>query len=140
MAEVTVSSTGAEPALPCEDSCPAAELFVRRVLRAPLNRRPVASDDQAQRIFSVSILLSAARCLLSYIVLPVVTPLLGAATSVGPAVGIPIAIVALYFDVKGIRRFWLANHRWRWYMTGVYLGVIALVLGLLVIDFVQLAR
>lgn len=139
MAEVTVSSSDAKSVVSCEESCPAAELFVRRVLRAPVDRRPSATEDQAHRVFSVSILLSAARCLLSYIVLPIVTPLLGAATRVGPVVGIPIAVVALYFDVKGIRRFWLANHRWRWYMTALYLGVIALVLGLLVVDVVQLA-
>jgi hypothetical protein len=111
---------------------------MRRVLRVP-DQRPAASEDSANRIFSVSILLSALRCLLSYIVLPILTPLLGAATSVGPAVGIPLAVVALVFDVRGIRRFWLADHRWRWSMTAVYGVVMAFVMILLVQNLVAVS-
>ncbi len=77
-------------------------------------------------------LLSALRCLLSYVILPVVTPVLGVAASVGPYIGIPVALVALVFDIKGVRRFWLANHRWKWSMTVLYAAVIAMVLGLLI--------
>ncbi|MGH2930946.1 MAG: hypothetical protein ACRDL8_22265 [Solirubrobacteraceae bacterium] len=111
---------------------------MRKVLRVP-DEGPAGSEDAAHRIFSVAMLLSAARCLLTYVVLPVLTPILGAATSVGPAIGIPLAIVALVFDVLGIRRFWLADHRWRWHMTVIYVLVMALVLALLVGDFVQIA-
>lgn len=110
-----------------------------RLLRIPNQPCPV-SEAQAQRLFSGSILLSALRCLLSYVVLPVLTPLLGAATSVGPAIGLPIGIVALYFDVRGIRRFWLAGHRQRWAITGIYVVVMALVVALVVGDIVGLAR
>jgi hypothetical protein len=117
---------------------PPADRFMRRVLRIP-ERRPAASEDGAHRIFSVSILLSALRCLLTYIFLPIITPLLGAATSVGPAIGIPLALVALVFDVLGIRRFWLADHRWRWSMTGVYAVVMAFVVALLIINLIDIA-
>lgn len=95
-------------------------------------------EAAVQRVFNVSILLSATRCLLGYVVFPIVTPLLGAARDVGPAVGIPIAVLALTFDVLGIRRFWLARHRWRWAMTGVYAAVMGLVTVLLVHDVVHL--
>jgi hypothetical protein len=108
------------------------------VLRIP-ERRPAASEDAANRIFSVSILLSALRCLLTYIVLPILTPLLGAATSVGPGLGIPLALVALYFDVKGIRRFWLADHRWRWQMSALYVMVMGLVLALLIGNLIAIS-
>src|ERR1700679_1786067 len=107
---------------------PAADRTMRRLLRVP-DQRPAASEDSAHRIFSISIVLSALRCLLTYIILPVLTPLLGAATSVGPEIGIPLAVVALVFDVRGIRRFWLADHRWRWQMTGVYTVVMAFVIA-----------
>lgn len=111
---------------------------MRSLLRIP-ERRPAASEDSAHRIFSVSILLSALRCLLTYIFLPIVTPLLGAATSVGPAIGIPLALVALVFDVLGIRRFWVADHRWRWAMTGVYAVVMAFVVALLVLNLIDIS-
>lgn len=117
----------------------AADGAMCRLLRIPERPGPV-SEAQAQRLFSGSILLSALRCLLSYVLFPVLTPLVGVAASVGPAVGLPIGIVALYFDVRGIRRFWLAGHRHRWAITAVYAVVMALVLALVVGDIVQLAR
>jgi len=93
-----------------------------------------ASDDSAHRIFSTSITISALRCLLSYVIFPIVTPLVGASTNVGPAIGIPIALLALVFDVRGIRRFWLAEHKWRWLITVIYLAVMILVTVLLIGD------
>jgi hypothetical protein len=98
------------------------------------------SEAAAQRLFSGSILLSATRCLLSYVVLPILTPLLGVAASVGPWVGLPLGIVALFFDVRGVRRFWLANHRLRWQISGIYLLVMALVVTLVVGDVVRLVH
>ena len=119
-----------------------AEPVVRRLLLVPEKRdrkADKASEASAQRLFNVSMALSGLRCLLSYVLLPVVTPALGAAASVGPAIGVPIAVVALVFDVKAVRRFWVANHRWRWGISAVYLVVMAMVLGLLVSDAVHLA-
>lgn len=111
---------------------------MRRLLFVP--EGPVTvGEASAHRIFNVSMGLSALRCLLSYVVFPIVTPLVGAATDVGPAIGIPIAVVALFFDVIGIRRFWLAGHRLRWVMTVVYVLVMSLVTSLLVGDIVKLA-
>jgi hypothetical protein len=111
---------------------------MRRILFIPDGRNRF-NEDQAHRIFSVSILLSALRCLLSYVALPVLTPFLGEAAGVGPAIGIPIAVVALVFDIKGIRRFWLVYHRWRWGVSLIYVVVMALVTALLVIQVVKLA-
>src|SRR5580698_8742040 len=112
---------------------PRAEAAMRRLLFVP-DGPVTAGEASAHRIFNVSMGLSALRCLLSYVVFPIVTPLVGAAASVGPAIGIPIAVVALFFDVIGIRRFWLAGHRLRWVMTVVYVLVMSLVTSLLVGD------
>ncbi len=111
---------------------------VRKLLCIGPGKCPV-TDESAQRLFSTSITISALRCLLSYVVFPVITPIVGVSTGVGPYIGIPIALLALYFDVLGIRRFWLASHRLRWPVTFIYLAVIGLVLTLLVGDVVGLA-
>lgn len=112
-------------------------MLVRRVLCIPAGPSSV-SEGAAHRMFSTSIGLSASRCLLSYVVLPIIAPLLGATARVGPALGIPIGAVALVFDVKGIRRFWLADHRWRWAITAIYLAVMTMIAGLVIIDVVHL--
>jgi len=114
-----------------------ADLFMRRLLRVPEERAPVPESD-THRIFGVSIVLSATRCLLSYIVLPILLPLFGVARGVGPWLGIPIGVLALYFDFLGIRRFWLADHHQRWLFTAVYAVVGAMVCTLLVVDLVDL--
>ena len=90
-------------------------------------------------MFNASMALSGLRCLLSYVVIPILGPFLGFAAGVVPVVGIPIALLALVFDVIGVRRFWLADHQWRWAMTGIYAVVMALVLALLVGDIIHLS-
>ena len=127
----------AVPAVAPVDGRSAADRFMRRTLRVPETRKPVPESD-THRIFGFSIFLSATRCLLSYIVLPIVLPFLVLARGVGPWLGIPIGVLALYFDFLGIRRFWMADHHQRWLFTAVYAVVGAMVLTLLVVDLVDL--
>lgn len=114
-----------------------ADTAMRRLLCIPADP-PAVGEDAVHRMFSLSIVVSALRCLLSYVVFPIASPALGVATGVGPAIGIPIAVLALAFDVVGIRRFWLNDHRWRWAMTLLYAAVMVLVSVLLVGDVVAL--
>ena len=79
-------------------------------------------------------MVSATRCILTYIVLPFVAPVLGFAAGVGPIIGIPIGIVAIVCNVLTIRRFWAADHRWRWAYTALALTVISLLLVLMAKD------
>jgi hypothetical protein len=118
-----------------------AEPVVRRLLVvAPPAPRPVREvQSSAHRLFNVSMALSGLRCLLGYVVLPVVTPALGAAARVGPIAGVPIAVVALVFDVMAVRRFWAADHPWRWRVSAIYAVVMVMVLALLIGDLVHLA-
>ncbi len=112
---------------------------VRRLLGVP-DGPPAMREEAVHRMFNTSMALSGLRCVLSYLVFPFLLPALGFATGVGAIIGIPIAVVALVFDVIGMRRFWLANHPWRWAMTGIYAAVMVMVFSLLVADIVHLAR
>lgn len=109
---------------------------MRRLLRVPAGP-PTASDDGAHRLFSASIAISALRCLLTYLVLPIFTPLVGPTTGASPTVGIPLSVVALIFDVRAVRRFWLADHRWRWKITALYTVVMIMIVGLLIDDIIH---
>ncbi|HEV3280357.1 MAG TPA: hypothetical protein VG032_02020 [Acidimicrobiales bacterium] len=109
---------------------------MRRLLRIPDDRAPI-DESETHRIFSASIFLSALRCLVSYIVLPVLLPAIGVARGVGPAIGIPIGLLALTFDYLGIRRFWLADHRQRWAFTALYAVVGGMVLTLVIVDILD---
>ncbi len=111
-----------------------ADRFARWALRV---RDPV-NGQEVHNIFSASMALSGTRCLLSYIVLPVLAPWLGAVPFIGPAIGIPVGILALVFDVRAMRRFFQSDHRWRWVVAVVYLAVMAMVASLVFRDISHL--
>lgn len=90
-----------------------------------------ASDDAATRAFSTSIVISAIRCLLTYVIFPWVLPAVGVAGGIGPGLGLVVGVVALVSNAVSIRRFWVSDHRWKWAITVLNSGVMVLV-GILV--------
>lgn len=137
-----------EEAIAPDQQCPISQplapsrydAFARKLLRVPEARPTVRREEAAERLFSVAMVISGLRCTLSYVIVPFLLPALGlgALAGFGPEIGIPIGVAALFFDVKGIRRFWVANHKWRWQMSAIYVAVIGLVLYLVIADIVQL--
>jgi hypothetical protein len=122
------------PALPVTPQRGVADRFARWALRV---HDPV-DGQEVHNIFSASMALSGTRCLLSYIVLPLLAPWLGALPFIGPAIGIPVGVLALVFDVRAMRRFFQSDHRWRWVAAIVYLAVMVMVATLVVRDISHL--
>ena len=114
-----------------------ADLVVRRLLRIR-DRRPGVSAASAYSAFQRSMLISAIRCTLTYVVFPFVVPAAGFATGVGPVLGITIGVVAITCDVFTIRRFFTVDHKWRWHFSAVAGSVICLLLVLMVQDIAHL--
>jgi len=98
------------------------------------------ADEQVEagRIFSLSLVISGTRCLLTYIILPWVLPLLGLAKGVGPAVSLAVGVVAIAFNVLSIQRFQRSGHRWRYPLMVLNSTVIAFLLFLVVTDIADL--
>ena len=101
---------------------------------------PEPADDQneAARLFSLSIVISGTRCLLTYIVFPWVLPLLGIAGGVGPAVGVVVGVVAIFFNLLSIRRWRGAQSAARVPLMTLNSVVIVFLLVLVAIDVSQL--
>jgi hypothetical protein len=110
-----------------------ADQIARRVLRIPETVAPKSSRN-AERAFQKSMLISAIRCTLTYVVFPFVLPALGIVTSVGPVLGLTIGLIALVCDVFSIRRFFIAEHKYRWHFTIIASSVMALLTVLVVED------
>ncbi|CAN5791516.1 hypothetical protein BH23ACT4_BH23ACT4_03120 [soil metagenome] len=98
----------------------------------------VAALGKAQRGFTVSMLVSGIRCVLAYVILPFVTPLLGLAPGIGPGLGIVIGTVAIGANLFSLRRFWVLRHPWRKPITVLHIGVIAFLLVLMTLDIAEL--
>lgn len=114
-----------------------ADLMMRSLLR--IHERPAGlTSGDAYSAFQKSMLISAVRCTLTYVVFPFVLPTVGLATGVGPVIGIVIGVFAMVCDVFSIRRFFAVDHRWRWHFTIVALSVISLLWVLLIRDIAHL--
>jgi multisubunit Na+/H+ antiporter MnhB subunit len=83
-------------------------------------------------------MVSGIRCVLTYLILPFATPLIGLAPGVGPVVGLVVGTVAIAANALSIRRFWRADHRWKKPVTALHGGVIVLLVILLYLDVTQL--
>jgi hypothetical protein len=114
-----------------------ADLRMRRLLRLPTDT-PRATEASARQLVERSLLISMARCLLTYIVLPFVIPVIGLAADVTPFVGIVVGIVAIGANVASVRRFWRAEHRYRWAYTGLATVIVMALVWLIVADVAEL--
>jgi hypothetical protein len=111
---------------------------MRRVLRLPEDS-PRASRAAAQQAFSRSVWISAARCLLTYIILPLLGPIVGFSGRVGPVLGLAVGAVSMVAIVASIRRFFASDHRWRWRYTAIGGGILVLLVVQTIIDIGELA-
>ncbi len=97
----------------------------------------VEQTESAQRVFSFSILVSAIRCTLTYVVFPFLLPFVGLA-DFGPYIGVVVAVVAIVSNVISIRRMHRAQHPWRVPVTIINVAMIGLVTALLIDDIATL--
>ncbi|WP_421117911.1 hypothetical protein ACE2AJ_10790 [Aquihabitans daechungensis] len=110
-----------------------ADLWVWKVLR--IKEKPDGvSEASANKAFQTSMLISAARCTLTYIVFPIIIPLLGILKGVEAPLGIVIGTFAIVCDTFTIRRFFAADHKYRWYFSAIALSIIILLFVLLAED------
>lgn len=128
-----------DPSITAEPA-PLAAAEVRDAPTAARTAAPTSRAEQAkaERVVSTSILISGLRCTFSYLIFPFVAPIVGLTGNVGPIVGITISVVAIVFNVLGIRRFWRADHKWKVPYTFVAVGIILAMLVLMGQDVADL--
>ena len=102
--------------------------------RPDTSRPDTSPQAPAERVFSVSVVVSGVRCFLAYVLFPWVLPAAGIASGVGSGLGLAIGAVAIVFNGLSIRRFQRADHRYKWPITLLNSGIIVLLAILMVID------
>jgi hypothetical protein len=127
--ETATSNSGLSP----------ADRFMFVLLRLPRDPSAVAaSKAAAQAAFQKSIVISGARCLLTYIVLPFIAPFVGMAARVGAPLGIAVALVAMVSIVISLRRFFGSMHPRRWAYGSLAGLMFAFLIVTIIIDIGQL--
>lgn len=101
-----------------------------RALRLPVERHGTSAD--AQSAFQKSILISALRCIITYVFLPFIAPTIGFFADIGPGVGIVVALAALTSITFSMRRFFGSRHPHRWTYAGLG-GMMSLFLAFLLV-------
>jgi hypothetical protein len=109
----------------------------RRVLRLAPDG-PKASLFGAHGAFSKSIAISATRCLITYIMLPLMAPVVDLSGGVGPILGLTLSIVSVTAIFFATRRFFAADHKYRWAYAGIGSGLVVLLVVQGLIDLVTL--
>jgi hypothetical protein len=135
LASPIVTSVDAQPT-----AAPAwspADLRMRKLLRLPVDA-PKATETSARQLVEKSLLISMARCLLTYVVLPFVVPIIGIAGDIAPFLGVVLGVVAIVANVASIRRFWRADHRYRWHYTALATVIILAMVWLIAIDLAEI--
>lgn len=112
-----------------------ADRAMRRLLRLPVDG-PKASifGAQAEGAFQKSIAISAIRCLITYVLLPVLRPIVDLSGGVGPVVGLVVGTVSMVAIAFSVRRFFAADHKYRWPYTVVGGGIFVLLIWQSVVD------
>ncbi|MDQ2825442.1 MAG: hypothetical protein M3Y04_00495 [Actinomycetota bacterium] len=113
----------------------AADAFVRRILRVPANGDP---GRNAEKVFGRSVLLSALRCTLTYVILPLLKPVIDLSGGVGPVLGLIVGTVSAVAIVASMRRFWRAGHRFRWYYTVIGGAILVMLVVSAITDIISL--
>lgn len=102
-----------------------ADRAMRRLLG--ITGRDLRSGKGAHKAFRISVLISALRCVITYVAIPVLIPILSLAGWVAAPVGIALCVIAAINGVVSVRRFWRADHRHRWTYTA-FIGVVFVIL------------
>ncbi|MEO6318075.1 MAG: hypothetical protein ABIP36_04755 [Acidimicrobiales bacterium] len=132
-----MSAVDAIPSAATTPTWSRGDLRMRRLLRLP-DDAPKASETSARQLVEKSLLVSMARCLLTYVILPFGAPIFGFATGVTPLIGVIVGAVAIVANVASVRRFWRADHKYRWHYTALASVIVMAITWLVISDLVDL--
>jgi hypothetical protein len=119
--EGTISATGQ-----LQPERTAADRFMRRLLRVG----DVVDENAifgARRSTTAAIVVSGIRCIITYLLIPVLAPIIGLSQAASTPLVIALSVLAIVMGISGVRRFWIADHRLRWAYTA-FIGVVIVLL------------
>lgn len=96
----------------------------------------------ARRATTKAIVISGLRCTITYLLIPLLAPLVGFLDTFGPPISIGLCLIAIGMGISGVRRFWLADHPSRWSYTafiGIVVALLLVAIGLDIASFQSLS-
>ena len=120
-----------------QDAVPATPSYADRLARRILR----IEDEVPGALFPMrgSLVLSAVRCLVTYVAIPLLVPVVGWLTPMAAPLSLAMTVAAGAMAITSLRRVWAANWSGRWAYTAFAVAVLLALAGLLVVDMVALA-
>ena len=87
------------------------------------------SSEGAHRAFRISVVFSGIRCLITYLLVPVLVPMASLAGWVAAPIGIALCVYAVINGIVSLKRFWRSDHPQRWVYT-IFMTIVFVILGL----------
>lgn len=115
-----------------------ADRAMRRVLRLPADA-PKQSIFGAESVFGKSIAVSAIRCLITYVFLPLLAPIFNLTGASLPVIGLLLGAVSMVAIYISMRRFFAADHKYRWAYAGVGTAIMVALVVAGIVDIATLA-
>lgn len=109
-------------------------------LPKPVETAPAATNTErnAERAFSLSLLFSGVRCILQYVVLPFILPLVGIAGEFSIYISLVINVAAIAAILYSLRTFWRIGYKYRLQYLPVALTALVLLTAFIVLDIATL--
>lgn len=92
------------------------------------------TTQSAERAFGLSLAMSGIRCVLQYVLLPFVLPVLGIAAEAAAPVYLGISLVAIVSIIASLRRFWKVRYHYRWQYLAMALVMLAMLAVFILTD------
>ncbi len=121
---------------PTVERVPAADRFMLRLLRISATDRSKAAG--AHRALRTSMIVSALRCIVTYVALPLLAPVVSFAGVLATPLGIALSAAALVSGTISLRRFWVSDYRGKWMYTAFIAVVFAVIAVTLAVDIKRL--
>lgn len=123
IANTATETAGAEAEATPEIERSPVDRFMRRLLRVEGAKKTPFINRDAHRNFRVAIIVSGVRCIITYLLIPILVPIVGFAGVVAAPLGIALCLVAGVNGVVSVRRFWISDYRGKWMYTWFILFV-----------------
>lgn len=110
--------------------------FVRKIFSTrPTTALTEAEDQEKTRgAFGLSVAFSGIRCIIQYMILPFVLPVIGIAGQFANYVSAIINIVAIVTIIITLRHFWRINYKYKWAYSALAIPALLTLVAFMVLD------
>ncbi len=113
-------------------------LRMLRIDPATVDKIDTEDVRKAHRAFRWAVVVSAVRCTIMYVIIPVLIPMLSVLGSMAAPINIGLCLVAMGNGWLGVRRFWRTDHRGKWGYTWFMALIYAISIWTIIHEIVKL--